>query len=93
MRLGFDIDQVVFEIPGDICVTAEDASEHPVVGELAQSRSEVVALALWLMAERSNESSSPWHPYIKSLPVRICIELHCESLVTSAWASRRSADA
>jgi hypothetical protein len=44
------------EVSGDSSVTAVDVADHPVVGNLAASRSELTGLALWLMAERRQVS-------------------------------------
>lgn len=61
--------QLVYEIPGDVSVTLVDANEHPIVGPVIEGRSELIALSLWLMAERSADSESAWHPFLKTLPV------------------------
>ncbi|GMH33200.1 hypothetical protein BSKO_01034 [Bryopsis sp. KO-2023] len=62
--------EVVCEIPGDVSVTMVDACDHPLIGYLARDRSELIALTLWLMAERSAGSASSWRPFLETLPDR-----------------------
>lgn len=61
---------MVCELPQDAAITAVDASNHPVIGGVASGRSEIAALALWLMAERISPSSTSG-PLIQALPVRL----------------------
>lgn len=59
--------QVVMEIPESVAVTSIDAEKHPLVGPIAQECSELVAITLWLMAERSSSGSS-WSALLAALP-------------------------
>lgn len=79
-------EQAIVAIPGDLAVTAVDAAEHPLIGDIVRASGvgDVVALALWLLAERgsagasngggegeSTSSSSgrkDWAPLLASLP-------------------------
>ena len=45
--------QILLEIPGDLGVTSVDVEKAPALARLAEGRSELVGLALWLMAERA----------------------------------------
>ena len=45
--------QVVLTIDSNSCITRVDADAHPIVGPLASQRGEVMALALWLLAEKA----------------------------------------
>lgn len=60
--------QAILTIPEDAAVTALDAQKHETVGEIAKECSELVALTLWLMAEKAKGESSPWHGLLQSLP-------------------------
>ena len=60
--------KVLLTIPGDLAVTAVDAREHPVVGEMATDADEIGALALWLVAERGTGAASASAPLLRSLP-------------------------
>ena len=60
--------QEVCELPQAAAVTSVDASNHPVVGDVASGRSEIAALALWLMAERISPASK-LAPFVQALPV------------------------
>ena len=44
---------VLLQIPGSLAITAVDVAKDPQLEPLAQGRSELVGLALWLMQERS----------------------------------------
>jgi hypothetical protein len=44
--------QPLWEMPGDISITAVDVAAHHDVAALAEGRGELTGLALWLMAER-----------------------------------------
>lgn len=59
--------QVVLEMPGDVCITAVDAQKSA-VAPLAEGRSELVQLALWLMHERGEGEQSAYRPLVASLP-------------------------
>ena len=52
--------QPIVTIPGDLAVTAVDAAEHPSVGGIVKASGvgDVVALALWLLAERGESASA-----------------------------------
>jgi hypothetical protein len=56
------------EIPESVAVTSIDAEKHPLVGPIAQECSELVAITLWLMAERSSSSGSSWSALLAALP-------------------------
>ncbi len=56
------------EIPESVAVTSIDAEKHPLVGPVAQECSELVAITLWLMAERSSNGSSSWSALLAALP-------------------------
>jgi len=58
--------EAFLQVPEALAVTAFDARTHPTVGELAEGADELVALALWLMAERAAGDSSRWHSYIST---------------------------
>lgn len=45
--------QVVLTVDGNSCITRVDADAHDLVGPLASQRGEVMALALWLMAQHA----------------------------------------
>lgn len=53
----------------DVAITQVDAEKHEVVGEVAAASSELVALTLWLIAERAKGAASPYHDFLSSLPV------------------------
>jgi len=61
-------DQVVLEIPEEVAITSIDAEKHPVVGDVAAECSELIALTLWLMAERAAGSASQWAQLLHTLP-------------------------
>lgn len=62
--------QVVLEFPSNLAVTAADVQSHAVLGTVASSCSELVGLALWLLAEKENELDSERLAILLSLPVR-----------------------
>lgn len=43
---------VLLQIPGDLAVTSVDVDKDPALAAVAEGRSELVGLALWLMQER-----------------------------------------
>lgn len=51
--------QVLLEVPGELGITAVDAKKHEDVGPLAEGRSELIQLGLWLMAERKKVAPPP----------------------------------
>jgi protein-histidine N-methyltransferase len=55
-------------IPGDLGVTSVDVDKDPELAPLAQGRSELVGLALWLAKERSRRPESTWAPLVSALP-------------------------
>lgn len=61
--------EVVLSIPESLAVTSVDAERHTLVGPVAQSCSELVALTLWLLAERSVGAESSWAPLLATLPL------------------------
>jgi len=60
--------QVVMEVPSELAVTAYDVKQHAVVAELAEGRSELTGLALWIMAERAAGAASPNAEFLQTLP-------------------------
>eukprot|EP00884_Botryococcus_braunii_P013165 jgi/Botrbrau1/2184/Bobra.101_2s0019.2 len=58
----------LLELPGDLGITSVDAQNHEVVGRIAEGRSQLVQLGLWLMAERQKGTASKWQPFLSSLP-------------------------
>lgn len=59
---------MLLELPDSLVVTSVDAEKHGLVGALARDSSELVALTLWLMAERARGASSPWATLLHTLP-------------------------
>jgi histone-lysine N-methyltransferase SETD3 len=60
--------EVILEIPGDLAVTSVDVGKDEMLSALAEGRSELVGLALFLMQERSRGASSAWAPLLATLP-------------------------
>jgi len=60
--------EVILEIPGDLGVTSVDVGKDEVLSTLAEGRSELVGLALFLMQERSRGTASAWAPLLATLP-------------------------
>ena len=52
--------QVLLSIPGDVAVTKEDVAADTACVQLASGRSELVGLALWLVAQRCKVSHAGW---------------------------------
>jgi hypothetical protein len=73
-RVGFiaarDVQQgeVLLQLPEKVAVTSIDAEQHPLIGGVAGECSELIALALWVMAERAAGAASPWAPLLQTLP-------------------------
>lgn len=61
--------EILLEISGDLAITSADVQKDPDLAALAEDRSELVGLALFLIKERSKNESSPWHPLLKTLPL------------------------
>jgi hypothetical protein len=58
-------------LPEAVAITAIDAEKHPLVGEAAKDCGEMVALALWLLAERAAVAAggaSAYAPLLAALP-------------------------
>ena len=51
-RFVRDLMQVLLTIPGDVAVTREDVAADTACAQLAEGRSELVGLALWLVSQR-----------------------------------------
>ena len=49
----YDFLQAILTLPADLGITAADAHAKASISELTEGRSELVCLALWMMAERS----------------------------------------
>ncbi len=62
---------MVLQIPDSLAVTLTDVTAHPVIGEASQHCEELVAIALWLVAERAEGDASAWRPLLRTLPVRL----------------------
>ncbi|KAJ9518692.1 hypothetical protein QJQ45_018734 [Haematococcus lacustris] len=60
----------VLSVPEDVAITHLDAEKHELVGQVASEQSQLVALTLWLLAERAKGSSSSWHAFLSTLPSR-----------------------
>eukprot|EP00879_Flechtneria_rotunda_P015067 GHRR01015744.1.p1 GENE.GHRR01015744.1~~GHRR01015744.1.p1 ORF type:complete len:507 (+),score=158.49 GHRR01015744.1:326-1846(+) len=60
--------EVLLEVPESFAVTAIDAEQHELIGHIAKECSELVAMTLWLMAERSKGSESAWSLLLQTLP-------------------------
>lgn len=60
--------ETLLSIPGDFAVTQEDVAAEPACSDLASGRSELVGLALWLVAQRSKVGSSTWQEFVQTLP-------------------------
>lgn len=75
--LGFIINQdaarddILLEIPGDLAVTSVDVAKDPLLNTLAEGRSELVGLALFLIQERAKGQGSTWAPLLATLPKSI----------------------
>lgn len=67
-RTDVGADGVVLTVAEDVAITRIDAEQHEVVGAVAAESSELVALTLWLMAERHAGAASPSHAFISTLP-------------------------
>lgn len=63
--------QVILSIPEDMAVTCLDAEKQELIGSIAseQGCGELVALTLWLIAERAKGTASPYAALIATLPV------------------------
>jgi histone-lysine N-methyltransferase SETD3 len=60
--------EVILEIPGDLAATSVDVGKDELLSTLAEGRSELVGLALFLMQERSRGSASAWAPLLATFP-------------------------
>jgi len=73
-RVGFVVSKdtqagtTLVALPESVAITSIDAEKHPLVGEAAKECSELVALALWLMAERAAGGASAYGPLLAALP-------------------------
>ena len=65
------------EIPSKMAITSVDVAEHGTVGSVAGTRSELVGLALWLLAERASMDTSDHSAFLQTLPVST---LYCRSI-------------
>ncbi len=61
----------------DVSITRIDADNHPVVGQVAAASSELVALTLWLCAERLQGSASSNAAFLATLPVSLHAQRNC----------------
>jgi hypothetical protein len=57
------------EIPSKLAVTSVDVAEQTTIGRVAATRSELVGLALWLIAERAASAASKYADFLRTLPV------------------------
>ncbi|KAL4445791.1 hypothetical protein ABPG77_008990 [Micractinium sp. CCAP 211/92] len=73
-RLGFvaagsvAAGEVLLQIPGDLAITSVDVDKDPALAAVADGRSELVGLALWLMQERGKGGASMWSAFLATLP-------------------------
>jgi hypothetical protein len=58
--------EVVLQVPGDLAITSVDVDKDPQLAALAQGRSELVGLALWLLQERSKVRAGDWLAQLSS---------------------------
>ena len=63
------LEKVLFEFPSDLAISSIDAEKHPDIRQFTKGLSELVQLALWLLAERQKGEQSPWYPFLRTLPV------------------------
>eukprot|EP00898_Chlorokybus_atmophyticus_P001556 jgi/Chlat1/2400/Chrsp17S02659 len=59
-----EADATLLKVPEHLCITAADARSHPTIGPVATGRSEIVALALWLLAEAKLGQQSAHHMWL-----------------------------
>jgi len=57
-------------IPEDAAITSIDAEKQELIGSVAAGCSELIALTLWLLAERAKAESSQYARLIQTLPER-----------------------
>lgn len=69
--VGLSFWQVILSVPESLALTQIDAEKQELVGEVAAASSELIALTLWLMAERSKGISSAYSKFLAMLPVRV----------------------
>jgi len=62
--------EFLLRIPGDLGISSVDVAEDDELAPLAEGRSELVGLALFLMKHRSLGAGSPWRVFLDSLPRR-----------------------
>ncbi|PRW58899.1 rubisco small subunit N-methyltransferase [Chlorella sorokiniana] len=62
------VGEAVLAVPGDLAVTSVDVGKDAALAALAEGRSELVGLALWLMQERDKGAASEWAPFLATLP-------------------------
>lgn len=60
--------EVLLVVPEELAITSVDAEKHPLVGPVAQQCSELVALTLWLLAERAQGPDSKYTALLATLP-------------------------
>ena len=68
--------QTLLSIPGDLAVTKEDVAADSACSHLASDRSELIGLALWLIAQRSKV-----HHCTSRSGCRICFDAHPSTAV------------
>lgn len=64
--------QVILSIPEDQAITAIDAEGHELIGPIAAGcgGGDLIALTLWLIAERAKGAESAYASLISTIPVR-----------------------
>lgn len=83
------------QLPQDVAITAVDAHNHPLVGELTAQKGEITSLALWLLAERS-QAPKDTAAFVRALPVRTPLGACClkrtplRSVRQPAWPALNS---
>ncbi|PSC76514.1 U3 small nucleolar ribonucleo MPP10 [Micractinium conductrix] len=60
--------EVLLQLPGDLAITSVDVGKDPALAAVAEGRSELVGLALWLLAERAKGPASAWAALLATLP-------------------------
>lgn len=63
--------EILAKIPGNLAVTLADVRGDEMLSELIEGRSELIALALFILKERSIKEKSYWSPLIESLPAAV----------------------
>ncbi len=77
------VGEAVLAVPGDLAVTSVDVGKDAALAALAEGRSELVGLALWLMQERDKVRGGwEWQAMQAGLPPHINGKLCCTAAAT-----------